>query len=262
MLAGQLRETAHFRVVGRQILGEGDQAVGAQLDGVRSQDGRHRGQVAQRDRADDRLRDGLQALGEAGLAGPGLARWLLADPQFVAGLVQAEQAGGVVGPGVVARAGGLGEGVGEGVEVVVGELIEGLARAQAEQAEPAAGDVAGPGAAPAEPFGDLCDAGDVVGVARRPLLVEVAGVLGEQEVEVGSQVAFDETPGEERPCSGAGEVGEPGGSGPGHPLGGPRVDRQQPGRRVASQPLRVRPDRQVCDRVGVGDQQAGCVASA
>ena len=87
---------------------------------------------------------------------------------------------------------------GEGVEVVVGELVEVLARGQAEQAEPAAGHVAGPVGAPAEPLGHLDDAGDVVGVARRPLLVEVAGLLGEQEIEVGSQVAFDETPGQER----------------------------------------------------------------
>ena len=90
------------------------------LDGVRPQRGRHGGQVAQRGLADAGLADRLHPLGDGRLAGPGLPRRMLADPQLVAGLVQAEHAGGVVHPGVVARAGRLGQGRGEGGEVVVG----------------------------------------------------------------------------------------------------------------------------------------------
>ena len=71
-------ETAHLRMVGGQVLGEDDQAVGAQLDGRGPQGGRHRGQVAQRDLADVGLRDGLQRCGRAWPA-PGRAlrggRW-------------------------------------------------------------------------------------------------------------------------------------------------------------------------------------------
>ena len=56
---------------------------------------------------------------------------MLADPQLIAGLVQAERAGGVVHPGVVTRAGRLRQGLRERGEVAVAELAERLARGQA-----------------------------------------------------------------------------------------------------------------------------------
>ena len=92
VLAGELGQAAHLWVVGGQVLGEDDQAVGAQLDRVGPQGGRHRVQVAQGDLADAGLADrGCAPLVEGGLAGPGLPWRMLADPQLVAGLVQAER---------------------------------------------------------------------------------------------------------------------------------------------------------------------------
>ncbi len=240
---------------GGKVLGEHDQAVGAQADRGRPQRGGHRGQVAQRGRADAGLADRLHPLGDGRLAGPGLPRRVLADPQLIAGLVQAERAGGVVHPGVVARAGRLRQRLGERGEVAVAELVKGLARGQADQGEPAAGHVPGPVRAPPEPlcyFGDLLH---VAGMAGGPLQVKVTGGLGEQQVKVGCEVAFDETPAQERPGAGPLEIGQPRRSRPPHPRRQLRVHGQQPPGGVAPDPPAVRAGRQRGDRVGVGDQQ-------
>ncbi len=153
--SGQLGQAVHRRVAGGQVLGEGDQAVRAQVDGVRPQRGGHGGQIAQRDGADAGLPDGLDALGEGGLARSGHPRRGLTDPQLVAGLVEAEHPGGVVCPGVRPGAGRRGQGPGEVGEVGVGELVEGPAGGQADQAEGTAGNVASPVRAPPELLGDL-----------------------------------------------------------------------------------------------------------
>jgi len=110
---------------------------------------------------------GLHPLGDGGLAGPGLPRRVLADPQLITGLVQAECAGGVVHPGVVARAGCLRQDLGERGEVTVAELAAGLALGQADQGKPAAGDIPGPVRAPSEPlryFGDLLQVAGMPGL--------------------------------------------------------------------------------------------------
>jgi hypothetical protein len=73
VLAGELGQAADLRVGGGQVLGEHDQAVGAQADGVGPQRGSHGGQVAQRGRADAGLADRLHPLGDGRLAGPGRA---------------------------------------------------------------------------------------------------------------------------------------------------------------------------------------------
>ena len=158
-------------------------------------------------------------------------------------------------PGVVARAGRLRQGLGERGEVAVAELAEGLARGQADQGQPAAGDVPGPVRAPSEPlryFGDLLH---VAGMPGGPLQVKVTGSLGEQQIQVGREVAFHETPAQERPCAGALQVGQPRRGRPPHPRRQLRMHGQQPSGGVAPDPPAVRADRQRGDRVGVGDQQ-------
>ncbi len=205
--------------------------------------------------ADAGLADRLHPLGDGRLAGPGLPRRVLADPQLIAGLVQAERTGGVVHPGVVGRGRRLGQGLGERGEVAVVELAEGLARGQADQGEAAAGDVPGPVRAPPEPlrhFGDLLH---VAGMPGGPLQVKVTRGLGQQQIKVGREVAFDETPGQERPGAGALQVGQPRRGRPPHPRRQLRMQGQQPPGAVAPDPPAVRADRQHRDRVGVGDQQ-------
>ncbi len=202
---------------GGQVLGEHDQAVGAQADRVRPQRGSHGGQVAQRGRADAGLADRLHPLGDARLAGPGLPRRVLADPQLIAGLVQAEDAGGVVHPGIAARGRRLRQGLGEGGEIVIAELAEGLARGQADQREPAAGHIAGPVRAPPEPLRDLGDLLHVAGMPGGPLKIQVPGGLGQQQIKVRQQMPLDETPGQERPRPGALQVGQPRRGRPPHP---------------------------------------------
>ena len=206
VLAVQLGQAADVRVGGGQVLAEHDQAVGAQADGVRPQRGRHRGQVAQRGRADAGLADRLHPLGDARLAGPGLPRRILADPRLIAGLVQAEDASGVMHPGMTARRGRLGQGLGEGREIVIAQLGEGLGRGQADQGQRAAGHIAGPVRAPPEPLRHRGDLLHVAGMPGGPLQVKVTGSLGQQQIKVGGEMAFDETPGQERPRAGALQV--------------------------------------------------------
>ena len=257
VLAVQLGQAADARMGGGQVLGEHDQAVSAQTDRVGPQRGRHGGQVAQRGRADAGLADRLHPLGDARLTGPGLPRRVLADPQLIAGLVQAEDAGGVVHPGITACRGRLGQSLGEGREIIIAQLGEGLARGHADQGQGAAGHIPGPVRAPPEPlryFGDLLH---VAGMPGGPLQVKVTGGLGEQQIQVGREVAFDETPGQERPCAGALEVGQPRRGRPPHPGRQLRMGGQQPRGGVAPDPPAVRADRQRSDRVGIGDQQVG-----
>ena len=93
--AGELSQAADLRVGSGQVLGEHDQAVGAQVHGGGPERGGDGGQVAQRGRAEAGLADRLDTLGDSRLAWPGHAWRLLADPQLIAGLVEAERAGGV-----------------------------------------------------------------------------------------------------------------------------------------------------------------------
>ena len=209
VLAGELGQAADVRMSGRKILGEHDQAVGTQADRVRPQRGSHGGQVAQRGRADAGLADRLHPLGDGRLAGPGLPRRVQADPQLVAGLVQAEDAGGVVHPGIAARSRRIRQGTGEGGEILIAELAGALARGQADQREPAAGHIAGPVRAPAEPLRDLGDLLHVAGMPDGPLKIQVPGGLGQQQVQVRPQMPLDETPGQKWPRPGALQIGQP-----------------------------------------------------
>ena len=158
-------------------------------------------------------------------------------------------------PGIAARGGRLGQGLGEGGEILVAELAEGLARGQADQRQGAASHIAGPVRAPAEPLGHLGDLPDVIGMPGGPLLIQVPGGLGEQQIQVGREVAFDEAPGQERPGAGALEVGQPCRRRPPHPRRQLRMGGQQPRGGVTPDPPAVRADRQRGDRAGIGDQQ-------
>ena len=54
-------------------------------------------------------------------------------------------------------------------------------------------------------------------MALPPLDVEVTGGLGQQQVQVGDEDPFQETPGDEGPGVAASQVGEAGTCWPGHP---------------------------------------------
>ena len=215
--AGEPGQAADLWVGSGQVLGEHDQAVGAQVHGGGPERGGDGGQVAQRGRADAGLADRLNTLGDGRLAWPGHAWWLLADPQLIAGLVEAEHAGRVMHPGVVTGAGRLRQSPGEAGEVAVVELAEGLAGGQADQGKPAPGHIPGPVRAPPEPLSYFGDPLNVAGVAGTPLPVKAAGVLGEQQIQIRNKMPFGETPGHELPRPGAIQVGQPRWRRPSHP---------------------------------------------
>jgi hypothetical protein len=72
---------------------------------------------------------------------------------------------------------------GEAVEVAPGQLVECLARPQADHGH-AGREVTGPVGAPSEPAGNLDETVHVTGVTVGPGGVEVAGGLGHQQVEI------------------------------------------------------------------------------
>ena len=59
-------------------------------------------------------------------------------------------------------------------------------------------------------MGDLGDTGDIASVALSPLGVEIAGGFGQQQVQVGDEDLFQETPGDERPDVAAVQIGKAG----------------------------------------------------
>jgi hypothetical protein len=103
------------------------------------------------------------------------------------------------------------------VEDVVGQLVEIVPGPQTHHRQRVGGDCAGPVGAPGITVGDLADPGYIVGVASSPLGVEVTGGIGQQQVQVGNEDLFQETPGDERPGMAESQIGETGACRPGHP---------------------------------------------
>lgn len=252
----ELLEPTHRGVVSGEVLAEHDEAVGPQDHGGRAQRRAHDLEVAQRDRADLGLGDGTERLGQRGGPAHVLPRWAVADAQLVAGLVQAEGSGAVVRAGVPPGRGARVELGQESREVGAREPLEVGARPQAEQRQPG-GQIPGPGGRPAEAGANLAEPGDIAAVALRPGGIELAGGLGEEQVEIGPQVALGEAPGEERPGAAAAQVGEASGRRSGHPHREIGVDPEQSCCRAASDAPGVGADRQPLDRLGVGDEQIG-----
>jgi len=247
--AGQFRQPPHLGVRGGQVLGEHDQAVRAQRKGARAQRGRDQREIAQRDLTDLGLGDvcGQQLLDRGGgrTRDP---RRPVADPQLVAGVVQAEHAGGVV---PAQRRGQRRRGCqrfGAGGDVVVGELFECLpAGVQCDHGEPGDADLMSPAGAPAQGGRAAGDPGDVPGVRRRPQRVEITLAFGEHQVQVDRQSAVHPRPADHRPSMAACQVGQARLGGAAQP--GPQV-RMHAGQTLGAapaQPLGVRVDREAGD---------------
>jgi hypothetical protein len=252
----QLVQPADLRMVGGQPVGEHADGLGAGRDRGGAEHGADGLDVADDLAADRRLDDPLGLLDGAVRRAAGAAGWGRGEAQLPAGLPDGEQALGRVQASRCAQVGCLLHVTGEPGEVILGQLVEGLAGRQAHHRQGVPAHLAGPAGAPAQPLADLGHPGGVAGVGRVPHRGELdAAGLGQQQFGIGPQMPLDEAPHHERPGVGPVQVQQAGRGRPGHPRPKVWVAGQQPARGPPPGIPAAVVDRQAGDVPIVGGEQ-------